>query len=168
MIKKAILKFRGMTKKEFVAFVVLLFCIIGTIVLNCSSLAWGTYMSEINGVRCSYSINGDIFHYKETQDGDEYVGIGLYKSRRSSDGGTVVTFMNINNNGSGSISVRRDNAFSFTYSPYGNEEYQFFNGWAFCRQLIYVVGMVACIIYLIPWIFGRNSTDETTIKSDEN
>lgn len=157
-------RFREMTKKEIVAFVIVLICVIGTIVLNCSTLAWGSYSSNIDGVDCSYTINGDVFHYKAQQGDRTDSGIGLYYAHQSSSGTTVISFVNIDEDGSGSVNVRRDNAFSFTYVYFGGRKYQFFNGWALCRQLIYVVGMVGGAIYLIPWLFGMKEKENKSIE----
>ena len=171
MSNRIVKKFRGlarkfgeMTKKEMVSFAIFLICIIGTIVLNCSALAWGVYSSNIDGVDCSYTIKGDIFQYKAQQGDKTACGIGLYYAHQSGSGETVISFVNIEENGGGSITVRRNNAFSFTYAYFGGKEYQFFNGWALCRQLIYVVGMVGGAIYLIPWLFGMKENDDKSIE----
>lgn len=91
-------------------------------------------------------------------------GLGFIIAHQSGSGETVISFVNIEENGGGSITVRRNNAFSFTYAYFGEKEYQFFNGWALCRQLIYVVGMVGGAIYLIPWVFGMKENDDKSIE----
>ena len=141
----------------YISLAVFLLSLIFTIVINCSTLVNGTYIGNVDGVKCSYEIDGNTFYYYAEKDGSATFDVGVYhrvpantkiNSSRTIIGDNKIYFSGIH--GDGSRTVERNSSFSFTATISGRD-CKFTSAWAIVAQVICAIGLIICTPISIAW-----------------
>lgn len=134
-------------------FAIFLISLVGTLVLNCRTLANGTYSRTIKGTTYTYEINGDTFFYLEEREGATVFDVGVYHmipAGTSISSGTHVTvdtiyFGETLGNVYDSTAIR-NSAFSFSINVYEAlyevVSYEFTCWGAVVMQIVFAVGLL--------------------------
>lgn len=130
-------------------FAIFLLSLVGTLVLNCRTLANGTYSRTINGTTYTYEINGDTFFYLEERESMTVFDVGVYHmipAGASIGSGVHVTVDAIYFGGTlGNVydsTAIRNSAFSFIVNDW-DIEYKFICWGAVAAQIVFSVGLLA-------------------------
>ena len=159
-------------------FAIFLISLVGTLVLNCRTLANGTYSRTINGTTYTYEINGDTFFYLEERESMTVFDVGVYHmipAGASISSGTSVTVDKIYFGETlGNVyrpTAIRNSAFSFSINVwetgYEYTSYEFTCWGAIVVQIVFAAGLlvgspisVIFVFQIIKELFKKQKTNQ--------